>query len=68
MASNIRITVYDIVGREVNVLLHENKNAGIHTLQWNGTNRFGNPIASGAYFLIMEALNFNLIQKVILIK
>ena len=68
MASNIRITVYDIVGREVNVLLHENKNAGIHTLQWNGKNRFGKPIASGAYFLIMEALNFNLIQKVILIK
>ena len=68
MASNIRITVYDIVGREVNVLLHENKNAGIHTLQWNGKNRFGKPIASGAYFLIMETLNFNQIQKVILIK
>ena len=67
-ASNIRMTVYDILGREVNVLVHEYKNSGIHTLQWNGTNRFGQPIASGAYFVIMEALNFNQIQKVILIK
>ena len=62
------MTVYDILGREVNVLVHEYKNSGNHTLQWNGTNRFGEPIASGAYFLIMEALNFNQIQKVILIK
>ena len=67
-ASNIRMTVYDILGREVNVLVHEYKNSGNHTLQWNGTNRFGQPIASGAYFVIMEALNFNQIQKVILIK
>jgi hypothetical protein len=67
-ASNIRMTVFDILGREVNVLLHEHKNAGTHALQWNGTNRFGQTVSSGAYFLMMEALNFNQIQKVILIK
>ena len=67
-ASDVRMTVYDILGREVKVLLHENKNSGTHALQWSGTNRFGKPVASGTYFLIMEALNFNQIQKVLLIK
>jgi len=67
-ASNVRMTVYDILGREVKVLLHEHKNSGTHALQWSGTNRFGQPVASGTYFLIMEALNFNQIQKVLLIK
>ena len=67
-ASDVRMTVYDILGREVKVLLHEQKNAGTYVLQWSGTNRFGQPVASGTYFVIMEALNFNQIQKVLLIK
>ena len=66
--SDIKMTVYDILGKEVNVLLHEQKNSGTYALQWNGTNRFGQPVASGTYFIIMEALNFNQIQKVLLIK
>ena len=66
--SDVRMTVYDILGKEVNVILHEQKNAGTYVLQWNGTNRFGQAVASGTYFVIMEALNFNQIQKVLLIK
>ena len=66
--SDVKMTVYDILGKEVNVLLHEQKNSGTYALQWNGTNRFGQPVASGTYFIIMEALNFNQIQKVLLIK
>jgi hypothetical protein len=66
--SDVKMTVYDILGKEVNVLLHEQKNSGTYALQWNGTNRFGQPVASGTYFIIMEALNFNHFQKVLLIK
>ena len=66
--SNVRIAVYDILGKEVSSLLHEQINAGTHTIQWVGTNRFGKPVSSGTYFVIMRALNFNQIQKVLLIK
>ena len=68
IASDVKMTVYDILGREVVVLLHEQKNAGIHTIRWNGTNRFGNSVATGTYFVVMKTLNFNQIQKVLLIK
>ena len=68
MASDVRMAVYDILGREVKVLLQEHKKSGTQALQWNGTNRFGQPVASGTYFLIMEALNFKHTQKVLLIK
>lgn len=68
LAANVKMTVYDILGREVAILLHEQKNAGMHTMRWNGTNRFGIPVASGTYFIVLEALNFNQIQKVLLIK
>ncbi len=43
-------------------------NSGTHALQWNGLNRFGQSVASGTYFIEMDALNFNQIQKVLLIK
>ncbi len=68
ISSEVKMTVYDILGREVVVLLHGQKNAGIHNIQWNGTNRFGQNVASGTYFVVMKALNFNQIQKVLLIK
>ncbi len=68
ISSEVKMTVYDILGREVVVLLHGQKNAGIHNIQWNGTNRFGQSVASGTYFVVMKALNFNQIQKVLLIK
>jgi hypothetical protein len=67
-SSDVKMTVYDILGREVVVLLHGQKNAGIHNIRWNGTNRFGQSVASGTYFVVMKALNFNQIQKVLLIK
>jgi hypothetical protein len=66
--SRVKLTVYDILGREVTVLLHNHMNVGTHAVQWNGTNRFGQSVASGTYFVVMEALNFNQIQKVLLIK
>jgi hypothetical protein len=68
ISSEVKMTVYDILGREVVVLLHGQKNAGIHNIQWNGTNRFGQNVASGTYFVVMKALKFNQIQKVLLIK
>ena len=68
ISSNVKMTVYDILGREVVVLLQQHKNSGTFAIQWNGTNRFGQNVASGTYFLVMEALNFNQIQKVLLIK
>ena len=68
LSTDVKMTIYDILGREVAVLLHEQKNIGTHAIQWNGTNRFGQSVSSGTYFVVMEVLNFNQIQKVLLIK
>jgi len=65
---NAKMTVYDILGREVDVLFKEFKNAGTHATQWSGTNRFGQSVASGTYFMVLEAGNLNQVQKVLFIK
>jgi flagellar hook assembly protein FlgD len=62
------MTIYDILGRKVAVLFQEQKNAGTHAVQWSGINRFGQSVASGTYFAVLEARDFNQVQKVLLIK
>jgi len=66
--SDVKMTVYDILGREVVVLLNDQKNIGTHAIQWSGTNRFGQNVASGTYFVVLNAGNYRQIKKVLLIK
>lgn len=54
--NDIRIVVYDIMGREINVLLdEERKGKGEHSITWDGTDKRGNRIPAGVYFVMMEA-------------
>ena len=53
--TDVRIAVYDLMGREINVLLEERKEKGTHSVTWNGTNGRGVSIPAGVYFVRMEA-------------
>ena len=43
--------VFNLLGQKVTTLLDEEVSAGQHTLNWNGRNTDGNPVASGVYLL-----------------
>jgi hypothetical protein len=47
--------IYDILGREIRTLLNEEKEAGVHSLQWNGNDNFGQKVTSGTYILRVTA-------------
>jgi hypothetical protein len=49
-AGQVRVEVFSVGGQLVRVLLNDNFDAGEHTLRWDGTDRTGGPVASGAYF------------------
>jgi fibronectin type 3 domain-containing protein len=66
--SDVRLTVYDILGREVTVLLNENLEAGYHEIIWDGKNRQGKDIASGVYFYRLETEDLSDIKKMLLLK
>jgi hypothetical protein len=59
----VTIKVYDMIGREVNVLVNEIKKAGYYSVEWNG-----NQLSSGVYFYKMQAGDFNAVKKMMLIK
>lgn len=62
--SNVKISVYDINGREVSVLINKLMTAGNYSVQWNA-----NGFASGVYFCKMLVNGVNSIErKMVLLK
>jgi hypothetical protein len=59
----VTIKVYDILGKEVAILVSEEKPAGIYLINFNAEN-----LSSGVYFYRMTAGSFTSTKKFILIK
>ncbi len=54
--SDVTLVVYDMTGRIVKKLLNnQNYDAGEYVVRWDGTNPFGNKVASGMYFYRISA-------------
>lgn len=61
--SNVKLAIYDILGREVAVLVNDERPAGMHTVLWNAA---GMP--SGVYFCTLSAGNRMLTRKLVLVR
>lgn len=62
-AGEVRLTVYNVVGQEVAVLLNRIQNQGIHTIQFDAGH-----LASGLYLYRLETKNFSETRKMMLVK
>ncbi len=66
--SNVKISVYNVIGQLVNTLVDEQMNAGNYSVKWDATN-----YANGIYYIKMNTVNqngeiFNSVKKSVLIK
>ena len=66
--SNVKITIYNSLGKKIKTLLNETRTAGQHTLLWNGTNNDGRSVSSGVYFYVMQSENYQSRKKLILLR
>jgi len=55
-ASNVKITVYNILGDVVNVIFNSFRNAGSYKTSWNALDGSGNKVSSGVYFYELKAV------------
>lgn len=67
-ASNTRLTVYDLLGREVRTLGHGVLSAGYHQMTWDGLDQHGQPVASGVYVYRLEADGFSEAKRMTLLR
>jgi hypothetical protein len=61
--SHITLSVYDILGREIAVILNENKNAGFYKIKWDGTK-----YPTGIYFYRLQTERFTKTKKMVLMR
>lgn len=59
----VTLKIYDVLGREVAVLVNEHKEAGYYDVIWNAAN-----VPSGVFFYKIAAGNFTSVRKMLLAK
>ena len=67
-AAQIRLEIYDLTGHLVRTLYDGTQAAGVHTLEWNGSNDYGDRVASGVYFYRLTTPELTLTKKMIFTK
>jgi hypothetical protein len=62
-ASLVELKIYDVLGREIAILVDQTLAPGMHTVIFHGEN-----LSSGIYFCSLRANNYHTIKKLILVK
>lgn len=67
-AAHTKLAIYNIVGQKVKTLYDQEFKQGTYKATWNGVDDYGQAVASGMYFIILESDGFVASKKVLLIK
>ncbi len=65
---NVKIVIYDILGRNVKTLVDEIQTKGVHRIMWDGSDNHGRKVAAGVYLYHMAADHYSAVKKLNLIK
>ena len=62
-SEQVRLSVYDMLGREMAVIVNEMKTAGVHTARWDASGS-----SSGIYMYVLQTDDFRTTRKMTLMK
>jgi hypothetical protein len=68
MNNEASLRIFNLLGREVRMLLHGFQTSGRHEVVWDGRDNFGNAVASGVYLYRLESGRFVKTRKLMLLK
>lgn len=60
---DVKVTIYDILGREVKTLVNEQQQPGSYTIKWDASN-----VSSGVYFYQLKTKDYTNTKKMILLR
>jgi len=64
----VTISVYNILGKQIKVLVNTTKEAGFRLVQWDATDSMGRPVSAGVYLYRIQAGEFVRTKKMVLLK
>ena len=62
------LTIYDMLGRQVKILVNQRQDAGYRSVIWNATNDYGKPVSAGIYLYQIQAGEYISTKKMALLK
>ncbi len=65
---NTELSIYNLKGQKVKVLVNEKLSAGQHSVVWNGKDDSGKSVSSGVYFYKLKAGSYTATRKMILLR
>ena len=68
VSGHVKLTIFNILGQKVKVLVDEIQGAGHKSVIWDGKDDHGREVASGIYFYKIGAENFQKTKKMVLLK
>ena len=66
--ANVSLTIYNILGEEINTLVKGIQTPGVKSITWDGSDNCGNKISSGVYFCSLQTGNSIQTKKVIFMR
>ena len=66
--TQVILTIYDLMGREVTQLVNTTQEAGYKSVQWNATDMRGKPVSAGVYLYQIRSGEFVQTRKMVLLK
>lgn len=66
--SDVKLMIYDVLGRKVRTLVSNKMDAGNHVVNWDGLNDQGANVASGMYIYRIKAGDFIDYRKMLLVR
>jgi hypothetical protein len=63
VSGHVELKVFDLLGREVAVLVNEEYQSGSYAVDWNGAN-----VPTGIYFYSIRMKNYSMVKKMILLR
>ena len=64
----VTIQIFDLMGRNIRSLVNNTQSAGYHSVRWDATNQYGEPVSAGMYLYIIQAGDFRQTKKMLLLK
>ena len=65
---DVNLTIFNVLGEQVAVLVNTRQAAGKYRVQWDGRNQQLQPVSSGVYFAVLNAGEFKKTQRMLLLK
>ena len=66
--SDVNVIIYNMLGQKVKSFNMQSTPAGYHSLTWNATNDYGDPVSAGVYLYQLQSKDFVKTRKMVLLK